>query len=477
MRLSLRFTGYFLALFLLGFSQWLGASFDNPSIDQILYHLHYSDGAGVDMGRIFLFTFAVQCLAFPLALALAATILHVVIMRLLDRPRLLRARPVADAMLPSIAVCVGVAALMAKLSVFTWIGYHFAQDRFQAHYVNPQDAQAKPRPGKVKNLVLIYVESLEDTYGDARIWGRDLLRPVRDLGGVSFGNYRPAPGTTWTIAGIVATQCGVPLRVVSQHDIKQRGEGARAFLPGATCLGDILRQHGYRNVFLGGAPLSFAGKGKFLRDHGYDVAYGREEWQKEGLGGAALGEWGLYDDSLYARAKIKLAELHRSGQRFNLTMLTLDTHNPRGFLSPGCRQRGVRSFEDIVACASHDLADFVQFIQRSGYLADTNVVIVGDHLAVSNPVYDALRKIENRRMFNRFISQEEPRKNTEDILPFDLFPSILEFVGFEVPGARLGLGYSGFGSASSARPDGMLDDIALPSLSGSASYGRLWQAP
>jgi hypothetical protein len=71
-RLAVRYPAYFLAFLLLGFSHWLGASFDSPSIDQILYHLRYSDGLGVDIGRVFMFTFAMECLVFPLAFALAA---------------------------------------------------------------------------------------------------------------------------------------------------------------------------------------------------------------------------------------------------------------------------------------------------------------------------------------------------------------------------------------------------------------------
>ena len=477
MRFPLRVLAYFLAFFLLGFAQWLEASFNSPSIDQILYHLHYSEGLGFYIGRIFVWTFVMECLAFPLAFALAAAVLHGMVLRHgpADPGRW---RGGVGAALPVLALCVGVAALMDRLSMFSWIGYHFAEDRFARHFVNAGDAglQPRPRPGQTRNLVLIYVESLEDTYGDTRVWGRDLLQPLRRLGGVSFANFRSAPGTNWTIAGMVATQCGVPLKVYSPYDVKQRGEGARSFLPGATCLGDVLHKHGYRSVFLGGAPLSFSGKGKFLKDHHYDAAFGREEWLKEGATEKSFGEWGLYDDELYARAKVKLKELHDSGQRFNLTLLTLDTHNPHGFRSPGCRQRGVKSFEDIVECASHQAADFAQFIQRSGYLKDTNVVIIGDHLAVSNPVYDALRQIKDRRMFNRFISEEPPRKNTEDILPFDLFPSILEFIGFTVPGERLGLGYSAFGAAKVERPRDRLQDLVLPSLSGSAQYERLWEA-
>jgi phosphoglycerol transferase len=472
---------YFLAFTLLGFSHWLGASFDDPSIDQILYHLRYSEGLGVDVGRVFLFTFAMECIVFPLAFAGAVCALHRMALRGLeraprDRPRLRRSMGVA---LPAAVLGTGAAAAMAQLSVFAWVGYHFEEDRFGRHFVDAGQAavQPVPRAGELKNLVLIYVESLEDTYGDEKLWGRDLLRPLRDIGGVSFGGYRSAPGTNWTIAGIVATQCGVPLKVVSYHDMKPRVPGERTFLAGATCLGDILKRHGYRNVFLGGAPLSFSGKGTFLRDHGYDVAYGREEWRREVTAAQAYGEWGLHDDALFAQARLKLGELHASGQRFNLTLLTLDTHNPRGFASPECRQRGIRSFEDLVECASRQTADFVQFIERSGYLKDTQVVILGDHLAVSNPVYDALRGIRERRIFNRFVSAHPPTGNTQDIVPFDLFPTLLEFVGFTVPGERLGLGYSAFGPARVPRAPERLEDLVLPSLAGSASYARRWDAP
>jgi phosphoglycerol transferase len=473
MRAWLSFSFFFFGFFLLGFSRWLGVSFDSPSIDQILYHLYYSDGMGLDIGRIFLFTFIVECLVFPLVLAVGATALQTVLTRLMGRRR---DRPghMLAAVLPGAAACCGVLALMLKLSVFSWVGYHFAEDRFSGAFVNP--AQVQLKPARLKNLVLIYVESLEDTYSDGRIWGRDLLRPVRELGGTSFA-YRPAPGATWTIAGMVATQCGVPLRVVSQYDVKQRSPDAGAFLSGATCLGDILHGHGYRNIFLGGAPLSFAGKGRFLQDHHYHEAYGREEWLKEGVDSKALGEWGLYDEELYAHARAKLAQLHASGQRFNLTLLTLDTHNPHGFLSPACRRRGGKNFEDIVECASYQVAEFVRFMEKSGYLKDTNVVVLGDHLAVSNTVYDALQNVPDRRIFNRFISQELPLKNTEEILPFDLFPSILEFVGFEVAGDRLGVGYSAFNASEVVRPSGRLNDLTLPSLSGSSSYGRLWEQP
>lgn len=473
MRVWLSFLGYFSGLFLLGCAYWIDASFDSPTIDQILYHLRYSDGVGFDIGRIFVLTFVAECLVFPLLLAAGATTAHRALALLAER-HAPRQRLVRGMVLPSLAACCGAIALMVKLSVFSWIGYHFADDRFAAAYVASGQVQFRPRAPK--NLVLIYVESLEDAYGDARLWGRDLLQPLRAIGGTSFANYRPAPGATWTIAGMVATQCGVPLRVVSQYDLKPGPFNGPAFLPGATCLSDVLHGLGYRNVFLGGAPLSFAGKGRFLHDHRYDETYGREEWLRLGVAPAAFGEWGLYDEALYEQAKTMLARLHASGQPFNLTLLTLDTHNPHGFRSPGCRNRGARDFEGLVECAGHQLADFVRFIEQQGYLKDTNVVILGDHLAVSNPVYDTLSQVKDRRIYNRFISQSPPPANTGDILPFDLFPSIVEFLGIEVQGDRLGLGYSAFNAPEASRPGARLDELALPALAGSGSYARLWSA-
>jgi phosphoglycerol transferase len=247
------------------------------------------------------------------------------------------------------------------------------------------------------------------------------------------------------------------------------------FLPRATCLGDLLQARGYRNVFMGGAPLSFAGKGSFLRDHGYAEVYGREEWQRAGIRPGELNEWGLYDSALLERARARLEVLHASGQPFNLTLLTLNMHNPHGFMSNRCRSRGARDFEGIVGCTSDQLAEFVRFVQARGYLKDTTVVILGDHLAMPNSVYDKLQQAGERKIFNLVLA-EPPLPLPPDkqaLLPVDFFPTLVELVGFPVAGHRLGLGYSALGDATVQpvqRPA-----QALPTLNGSAVYRHLWE--
>jgi phosphoglycerol transferase len=461
-----RFLLYFAGFALAGLAGWVHSTFDNPSIEQILYHLYYSEGAAVKMSEIFLFTLLGDVVAFPLLYAVLATLVHIGVTRLWPRA----ARWLGT--VPGLALLAGVTTVLLQLSAFSYAAAYFAPDRFSQQYVDPAGVQLVP--GTRRNLVLVYVESFEDSYGDTTRFGRDLLAPIRAAGGESFAAFRQVPGVAWTMAGIVGTQCGVPLRVYSEHDMKHR-RNARSFLPGAICLGDLLQAHGYRNVFLGGAPLSFAGKGAFFRDHGYQDVRGRDEWEKAGVRAEELNEWGLYDSALFQRARAQLESLTAAGQPFNLTLLTLNTHNPRGFLSPYCRGRGARDFEDIVSCSSEQLAAFVKFMRDKGYLKNTVVVILGDHLAVPNPVYEKLQRGGERHIFNRFFAPQPLRANTRELVHFDLFPTIIELLGFKVAGDRLGLGYSAVQDAAVPRPADRMQALSFPTLSGSAAYRGLWQ--
>lgn len=467
----LPFCTYLTAFLAAGLAGWIDRTFGPLTVNQLVYHLYYADTAAVYMGEVFIVTFLTEAVAAPLAAALAATWLHRRLAAASGNGWGRRALRTA----PGLAVAAGTGLLLLQFSAFSFAAAHFQQDYFSDGYRDPGQV-ALSASGRPRNLVLIYVESLENAYGNADLFGKDLLAPLGRLGGHSFAAYHQVPGATWTIAGMVATQCGVPLAVYSSEEMRFSDEG-RAFLPGATCLGDILQAHGYRNVFMGGAPLSFAGKGTFLRDHGYGERYGKEEWVAAGTRWGDLGGWGLFDDALLARARKRLAELHASGQPFNLTLLTLDTHNPQGFVSPTCARQGVRDFAGLVGCTSGQLAEFVRFAQDQGYLEDTVLVILGDHLAVGNPVYDKVRRQADRTIVNLFVGAPAPPRPAQALVPFDMFPSLLDILGIKVPGGRLGLGVSAWADPLPAeRPQG-LEHMHLPSLAASRAYTRLWRRP
>ncbi len=466
-RSLLRWAAYQAAFSVIGLAFWIPSAFGEVTIEQVMWHLRYAEGAAVTMSGIFLIEFAVEVVLLPFLGAVLAAWLHGQLAAQLEgrARRLLRAAP-------AMAGGTAVGLLALQFSAFSYAAAYLEPDRFAEKFVEPTRVQLVRE--QRRNLVVIYAESLETAYRDPALFGRDLLAATGRLGGHSYGWYRPAAGATWTIAGMVATQCGVPLRVYAEGDLRP-GEGGRTFLPGATCLGDILAAHGYRNVFLGGAPLSFSGKGRFLQDHGYGEAWGRDEWQAAGLPAAGFNEWGAFDSTLFAQAKLRLAQLHAAGQPFNLTVLTLDTHNPHGFLSPECRQRGATNFAGIVSCSAEQITEFVEFARARGYLENTVVVVIGDHLAVPNPLWDKLENAPRRGMFNLFVGENLPPPNTDEILPFDLFPTLVELAGLRVPGDRLGLGYSAVGEMDAARPAGRAGQWSLSTVRGSARYDQLWR--
>lgn len=472
---TIRFLMYFAAALVAALALWVDQMFGSPTIDQVRYHLRFAEGAALQMSEVFVATLLVEVVAVAVIAGAVATALHALIVRALSDSRARAMRAV-----PPLCMAGGLAMLLFQFSFFSYAAAHFQEDRFAHGYVDPSTAAWTD--ASRRNLILIYVESLEETYSDATLFGTDLLHALRTVGGQSLPAYHQSPGATWTIAAMVATQCGVPLTVYSEADVQSK-VGQRTFLPGAKCLGDMLQERGYRNVFMGGAPLSFAGKGAFLRDHGYQERWGKEEWiaagaRPPGKREPELGGWGMFDDALLTRARERVEKLHASGQPFNLTVLTLDTHNPNGYRSPRCSQRGDElgsvAFEGIVACVGAELADFVRFVRDKGYLKDTTLVILGDHLAVGNPVDAKLRRVTDRRVFNLFWGAPKFPHSEEPVVSFDMFPTLLEATGARTSDGRLGLGRSAW-TPQAPRSD-WVRRPNLATLGASTAYQRLWRS-
>src|SRR5699024_7871452 len=103
------------------------------------------------------------------------------------------------------------------------------------------------------NLLLIYLESLERTYADRERFG-DAYADLAAIGenAKRFIGVRQLDNTGWTMAGMIASQCGSPLMPAGLlHD--RQFEPLDEVVPGVTCLGDLLHEQGYRQSYLGGA--------------------------------------------------------------------------------------------------------------------------------------------------------------------------------------------------------------------------------
>jgi phosphoglycerol transferase len=485
------FVIYFTAFFMVAISCWIASHFGKPPLEQVLYHAQFGRSGLVDTDLTLLKSFVLLCGALPFTLALLLSIYHQNIVSLIHKtiknsqilkplivPKTFKAlffikllKPIKYLRLPGTVFLLCATYFSIQFSITAYIAQKFGPDYFAQNYLNPKEVNmsyAKP-----KNLIIIYVESLEKSYQNADLFGRNLLAKLDTIEGFSFEAFSQAPGTGWTIAGLTATQCGVPLKNVSLYDGNDQGENIKSFLPSAVCLGDILNRAGYYNVYMGGASSNFSGKGKFFNDHHYDEVLGREELMSA-LNVTDTNYWGLYDDDLLIAVKDKIKHLHAQKKPFNLSFVTVDTHGPDGHFSHYCTKNGALDFADIIECTAEQVHQLVDFIKTNGYLKDTNVVILGDHLAMYNPLNKALESLDKRFIYNKFISEDVFTKNRENLLHFDFFPTLLEFIGFEIEGGKLGLGYTGLKDMDSLPGLEQLDDMNKSLLNHSDEYLNLW---
>jgi len=297
-----------------------------------------------------------------------------------------------------------------------------------------------------KNLILIYAESLEQLYFDADVFGENLLPELSALSNKAqrFTNMRQRYGTNWTLAGMVASQCGFPLSgmLVAGNDTMASVEDP---FPDERCLGDILRDSGYQNVFYGGADLAFSGKGNFLTRHGYDTTYGLTELLPKIEDKTYVHNWGLYDDTLFDLALGEIEQLESSEKPYFLTLLTVDTHGPGGFIAKPCEQvEAPGKMLKSVRCADTLIGRFVRQVMATVDMSETVIVLFSDHLAMRNQVWDELQgNKEDRRLTFMVWSDDEPMVSDIETSHFDIAPTLLEAVG--LPGTlKLGRGQSLF---------------------------------
>ncbi|WP_435947476.1 hypothetical protein [Dryocola sp. BD586] len=106
---------------------------------------------------------------------------------------------------------------------------------FDAYYKVPHGVINHPQ----LNLVYIYGESLERTYFQPELFP-DLAPELTGLkdSGMDFSHTGQLPGTDYTIAGMVSSQCGIPLFAPFEGN---SSASMSSFFPKNVCLGDILK--------------------------------------------------------------------------------------------------------------------------------------------------------------------------------------------------------------------------------------------
>ena len=338
---------------------------------------------------------------------------------------------------------------------------------YEDYYVDPAKVDITAA-GEPKNLIYIYVESMETTYAYYDGGSGNKVNFIPNLTEIaaenisfsnhedgSLGGFHTPLGTGWTMSALLATTSGIPFSFPLGENGHNKMSQRESFASGLTTLGDVLEEKGYRQEFLCGSDSAFAGRDTYFEQHGnyeiFDLFTAREE--------GYIPEdykvfWGYEDKRLFEIAKDELLELSAGDQPFNLTMLTVDMHHTGGYLCEDCEdiydyesnRDPRRKLANVVRCADRQISEFLAWCEQQDFYEDTVIVITGDHprmdtILVSGVAYD------DRTIYNCFINAAatpESELNGRTFTSFDIFPTTLAAMGFLIEGNRLGLGVNLF---------------------------------
>ena len=352
-----------------------------------------------------------------------------------------------------IAICIVLVSLADNYYLIDYLAARrIDTEIYDKYYIDTATVELT-FPEKKKNLVYIYMESMEMSLADESHGGGKSVNVIPELTDIALENdcfngdtdilngARSLYNSTWTIAGLVAQTSGLPLGI--NHVLTNNINSISSFMPGATTLGDILEKEGYHNVFMLGSDAKFGNRDVYFKEHGnYDIDdYYWARNNNKLPDKSYYVWWGYEDDKLFTYAKEELTSLAESDEPFALSLLTVDTHFVNGYLCDDCPDTFTSQYSNVLACSSKKVSELVEWIETQPWGEDTVIVLNGDHLCMDSKYYEDMPEDYERKTYTAIINSSKKEPDTTRLYStMDLFPTTLSAMGVTIKGDRLGLG-------------------------------------
>lgn len=472
-----------LSLIALFLSNYIMNAFPNVTVEQLLYSIQSAEGTSDNMiinGFLYVFprVFSVLLLMFILLIILKNIfkIPQSLIIVIKNRKFKFSLVPLSNGVtcfLATMFLIFSIYHSLDKIGLIEYLDVNRVSNYIEENYVNPKKVEINS-PENKRNLIYIYVESLETTLFSRDNGGNFIETVIPNLEKIalentsfsnkeSLGGAYMMEGTNWTIAGMVASTAGVPLKLSNE---KTNDSSYGSFLSGAYSLGDILKENGYRNYLMLGSNADFGSRRSYFSSHGdytiYDYNTAKE---KEWIPKDYEEWWGYEDRKLYEFAKNELSEIASKNEPFNFTMLTADTHATDGYVDSECKKPYKEKYLNSYNCTDSMIAEFIDWILQQDFYKNTTIVIVGDHLSMQGNLMEMYTVPDGtgyeRKIYNAFINTETEFDNNKNraFTTFDLYPTVLASLGFEIEGERLGLGTNLFSSTKTLLEEKNFEEV------------------
>jgi phosphoglycerol transferase len=303
-------------------------------------------------------------------------------------------------------------------------------------------------PEHQKNMIIVYLESLEQTYENIAQTKTQYAKIQPFMGDALVSeNLVQTSGSTYTIAGIVSTQCGVPLLPRGLNNgiflRKNSGMEVKSFYKDIDCLGDRLSMDGYTLSYMNGADARKYSKRSFLTQHGYTRIY--DEFSATDAERAGRDNlWGLNDEVLYENIRKELDFLAAQPNPFVLSYLTIATHGPDAYLDTNCAApaEGQSKMPAAIGCSFDAVMKLYDYLEQKDLTKDTIFVVMSDHLARKNSLSTALAGQEVRKNLFFVKNANSQAKVSKLASPLDIYPTLLELLGYQMENRQANMGIS-----------------------------------
>ncbi len=453
----LYWVGEILTVFIAGLSvllalsvRWMFATWTNLSMDELVYHLTAPlDGTNTDM----IWDYVRVC-AVPTILVIFFLILILIAWRKKEKVHLFRG-------IINLVALVGIIVMLGytwtELGVGDYLKDQNTESKFiEDEYVDPTDVEVV-FPEQKRNLIYIFLESMETTYSDVSHGGgfdvnvipelTDIAQSNEDFSGseTKLNGAYALPYTTWTMGAMFAQTSGLPLKNnLENNDMVTQSR----FFADTTCFGDILEDNGYSNTLLIGSDATFGGRRLYFTEHGNYTIYDHGYAQDNGLIPDDYEVWWGYEDQkLFSFAKDVLNNLSTQEEPFNLTMLTVDTHFEDGYKCDICGNAYSEEFDgnqyaDVMACSSKQVEEFLDWCKEQPWYDNTTIILVGDHPTMDGDFTNDMQDGYQRRAYVSYINSAVivQSDSYREYSTMDHFPTTLAAMGVTIEGNKLGLG-------------------------------------
>ena len=452
----------FLSLEIITGVQWALENFEFTSFDQILFTLSNSV---TNASKDIINSFIISCIVKPFSIFLilvsviyylhyitrnCQTLIYIKIRKLEITINFIKLIKKILLFLIFAFFCYAIYLFVTKFYIIDYVKGNLQKSTFfEEHYIDPETVNVNFNEEK-KNLIYIYLESIETTYADYSNGGQFEKNYIPELMELAYDNLYfsnsnklggadSISGSSWTIAAMISHTAGAPLKSISNGN--EEYENYENFMPGVYSLGEILNDNGYQNYLMVGSDATFGGRRKYFEQHGnYEIYDYYTAIEESIIPKDYYVFWGYEDAKLFEYAKNKLTEIAKKDEPFNFTLLTVDTHTLDGYVSDFCEDFDDNPYLNSVRCSSTQVYNFIKWLKEQDFYNDTVIIITGDHVSMNSYTFNNIDS-SNRKIYNTFINTKSSGcTNNREFTTMDMYPTTLAALGATIEGERLGLG-------------------------------------